>query len=204
MKVVALTGSIGMGKTTTAAMFADLGVPVWDADAAVHRLYAVGGAALGPVLEAFPQAGTQEAGINREALSQAVLNERAALSHLEAIVHPLVAADRQTFLQLASQDGHILAVVDVPLLYETGGDAFVDAVILVTCDQETQRQRVLARPGMTEEKFISILSRQLPDAEKRQRADFIIDTGFGLDHARKQVRDVFAALTQSSQSHPNA
>ena len=194
MKVVALTGSIGMGKSTTAEMFAQLGVPVWDADAAVHRLYAAGCTAVGPVLAAFPDAGSPAGGIDRDALSRQVLGNPDALKRLEAIVHPLVGQDRSNFLARARDDGHLLALVDVPLLFETGGEAHVDQVIVVTCAPEVQRQRVLARPGVTVDKFEAILARQVPDAIKRAKADFVIETDHGLDAAREQVGLVLKAL----------
>lgn len=171
-----LTGSIGMGKSTTAAMFAARGHPVWDADAAVHRLYAAGGTAVSPILAAFPQAAALAGGIDRAALRAAVARDPAALHRLEAIVHPLVAADREASHQAARRAGARIAVYDIPLLFETGGDALMHGVAVVTADPATQRQRVLARPGMTEETFALLLSRQLPDAEKRTRADWIIPT----------------------------
>lgn len=195
MMIVALTGSIGMGKSTTAAMFAALGVPVWDADAAVHRIYGPGGAAVGPVGEAFAGIVGPE-GVDRAALSGRVLGDPDALSRLESIVHPLVGQDRMGFLDKARAAGAPLALVDVPLLFETGGERFVDAVVVVSCDPEIQRRRVLDRPGMTVEKFDAIMSRQTPDAEKRARADFLIDTGAGLDAAREQVAHVHARLLE--------
>jgi dephospho-CoA kinase len=193
MIIAALTGSIGMGKSTTAAMFADRGVPVWDADAAVHRLYARGGAAVALIDQAFPGA-VEDGAVDRTRLSASVLGDPDALKRLEAIIHPLVGQDRAAFLHAARAAGAPLALVDVPLLFETGGDAHVDAVIVVTCDPDQQRARVLARPGMTAEKFAAILARQMPDADKRARADFIVDTGHGLDGAREQVAQVHAAL----------
>jgi dephospho-CoA kinase len=204
MKVVALTGSIGMGKTTTAALFAEEGVPVWDADAAVHRLYGPSGAAVAPILSAFGPVGDGAGGIDRQALSSVVLNDGAALRNLEAIVHPLVAQDRSDFLQEVRAEGHSLALIDVPLLFETGGERQVDHVVLVSCDEATQRARVMARPGMTEARLTAILARQMPDAEKKKRADHIIDTGHGFDHARKQVRDLLPVLraTPSTRQTP--
>ncbi|MFZ1679614.1 MAG: dephospho-CoA kinase [Rhizobiaceae bacterium] len=191
MIVVGLTGSIGMGKTTTARMFADAGIPVHDADAAVHRLY-TGRAA--PLIEAaFP--GTVSAGtVDRARLSAAVVGNEAAMKRLEAIVHPLVRKEEDAFLEAARAAGATMAILDIPLLFETGRDARMDAVIVVTADPQIQRQRVLERPGMTAEKFEAILSRQTPDAEKRRRADFIIDTGQGLDAARNTVADIIARL----------
>jgi len=193
MKVVGLTGSIGMGKSTTSAMFAAAGVPVYDADAAVHALYAPGGAAVGPVVQAFPGV-LRDGAIDREALSAAVIGKPEALRSLEAIVHPLVNRSRAEFFAKAAADGADLVVLDIPLLFETGGDKRVDAVVVVSAPSEVQRERVMARPGMTDEKLSAILARQTPDAEKRERADFVIDTGRGLDAAREQVRQVIAAL----------
>ena len=182
MIVLGLTGSIGMGKSTTAGMFAEAGVPVWDADAAVHRLYAAGGAAVGPVGAAFP--GVVEGGaISRQRLKAILAADPAALARLEAIVHPLVAADRASFLRVQTAP---LVVLDIPLLYETGGEVLCDKVAVVSVPAEVQRQRVLSRPGMTEAAFEALLARQLPDAKKRGRADYIIET-LTLDGARDQV-----------------
>lgn len=197
MKIIALTGSIGMGKSTTAAMFADSGVPVWDADAAVHSLYGVGGAAVEPLRAAFGDVSDDQGGIDRQKLAAAVVGKPEKLAQLETIVHPLVAVDRGNWLADRKAEGRDFVLVDVPLLYETGGDRFVDVVVLVSCDAALQRERVLARPGMTVEKFEAILARQMPDAQKRVRADFIIETGLGLDHARKQVTAVLSALQQT-------
>jgi dephospho-CoA kinase len=194
MKIVALTGSIGMGKSTTTAMFKDLGVPVWDADAAVHRIYATGGDAIGPVSDAFEGVLKDDRSIDRDALAKQVLNNPAALQQLEGIVHPLVGRDRATFLVDAREMGAKLVIVDVPLLFETGGQAHVDGVIVVTCDAALQRSRVLARPGMSVEKFEAILARQRPDSEKRSRADFLITTDESLDDTREQVGKVHQAL----------
>lgn len=191
MKILGLTGSIGMGKSTTAAMFEALGVPVHSADAAVHRLYA-GSAA--PLVEArFP--GTVRDGVvDRAALGSRVLGQPAALADLEAIVHPLVRAEETAFLDAARADGAALAVLDIPLLFETGGEARVDMVLVVTAPPEVQRARVLARPGMTEAKFAGILASQMPDAEKRARADYVIDTGDGMNAARRAVAAIVADL----------
>lgn len=193
MKIVALTGSIGMGKSTTSAMFKDLGVPIWDADAAVHRLYSLGGAAVSPIQALIPEAIGPE-GVDRSILTSKILHDPGILKQIEAIVHPLVGKDRADFLAAARDQGVPLVLVDVPLLFETGGEAYVDAVIVVSCSPEMQRNRVLARPGMTEEKFASILARQTPDEVKRAKSDFVIDTGLGLDAAREQVGKVYAAL----------
>lgn len=193
MKIVALTGSIGMGKSTTSAMFKDLGVPIWDADAAVHRLYAPDGAAIPPLQALIPEAVGPE-GVDRTVLTRKILQDPGLLKQIEAIVHPLVGKDRADFLVAACEQGAPLVMVDVPLLFETGGEAYVDAVIVVSCPPDLQRARVLARPGMTEEKFESILARQTPDEVKRAKSDFVIDTGLGLDAAREQVGKVHAAL----------
>lgn len=196
MKIVALTGSIGMGKSTTSAMFKDLGVPIWDADAAVHRLYAPEGAAIPPIQALIPDAIGQD-GVDRDILTAKILEDPGLLKQIEAIVHPLVGKDRADFLAAARQRGEPLVLVDVPLLFETGGDAYVDAVIVVSCPPDMQRARVLARPGMTMEKFRSILARQTPDEIKRAKSDFVIDTGLGLDAAREQVGKVYSALMGS-------
>ncbi|MBO9710073.1 MAG: dephospho-CoA kinase [Caulobacter sp.] len=193
MIILGLTGSIGMGKSTTAQMFIDEGVPVYDSDAAVHALYAVGGAAVEPVEAAFPGV-VVDGAVDRARLSGHVVGKPEALKRLEAIVHPLVGADRAGFFEKAAEAGADIVVLDVPLLYETGGDRKVDKVVVVSAPADVQRQRVLARPGMDEAKFEAILARQTPDAEKRDRADFVIDTGQGLDHARQQVRDVLTRL----------
>lgn len=191
MIVLGLTGSIGMGKSTTAAMFAAEGIPVNDADAVVHRLYA--GAAAPLIESAFP--GTVVDGkVDRTALGKAVLGDPAALKRLEAIVHPLVRREEQTFLADCRARREALVVLDIPLLFETGRQDAVDRVVVVTADAAIQRERVLARPGMTVEKFEAILARQTPDAEKRRRADYVIDTGKGLDHARAEVRRIIAEL----------
>jgi dephospho-CoA kinase len=194
--VAGLTGSIGMGKSATTAMFAEEGVPVHDADAAVHALYDVGGAAVGPIEAAFPGV-MREGRIDRALLGARVVGDPAALARLEAIVHPLVGAAREAFLDHARKLNAPLAVVDIPLLFETGAEDAFDALIVVTAPADVQRARVLARPGMTAEKFEALLARQTPDAEKRRRADYLIDTGKGLEAARGQVRRLIALLTQS-------
>lgn len=193
MIVLGLTGSIGMGKSTTTALFAEMGALTWNADAAVHRLYAPGGAAVEPVGEAFPGV-VVDGGVDRTRLAEALGRDEAAFRQLEAIVHPLVAAGRRDDLLAAEAAGVKLAVLDIPLLFETGGDRAVDAVVVVTADPEVQAARVLARPGMTRERLDAILARQTPDAEKRARADFIVDTGRGLDAAREQVREIVGTV----------
>jgi dephospho-CoA kinase len=185
-----LTGSIGMGKSTTAGFFRDEGVPVWDADAAVHHLYAPGGAAVAPLAAAFPAA-LRDGGIDRIALKSAIAADAGALARIESIVHPLVAADRAAFLDAARGP---LVVLDIPLLFETGAEAQMDATLLVTAPPEVQRARVLARPGMTEAQFATILSRQMPDRQKRARADHIIET-LGQEAARACVRALIAHIT---------
>lgn len=185
-----LTGGIGMGKSTAAQMFRDLGHPVWDADAAVHDLYAPGGAAVAPVSAAFP--GTlRDGGIDRAALRQALAADPAGFARLEQIVHPLVAADRAEFI--ARHGDAPIVVLDVPLLYETGAQAGMDGVAVVSAPADLQRARVLARPGMTPENFQMILSRQMPDAEKRARADWVIPSD-SLDGARAAIMDICAQI----------
>lgn len=186
-----LTGSIGMGKSTTAALFAQEGIPVWDADAAVHRLYAAGGAAVAPVSELYP--GALKAGaIDRAALKHWIATDMTALGRLESIVHPLVADDRAVFLSQARSD---IVVLDIPLLFEKGTESEMDATLLVTAPATLQRARVMARPGMTEEQFAAILARQMPDAEKRSRATHIIET-LSLDSARACVRALIAHIRE--------
>jgi dephospho-CoA kinase len=194
MKIIGLTGSIGMGKTTTAAMFKALGVPVWDADSAVHRLYGAGGLGVIAVSEAFPTSLTANGFIDRDALAKLVLDNPDQLKRLESIVHPLVGQDRAEFLADARAAKAKIAIVDVPLLFETGGEKYVDKVIVVTCDAALQRQRVLARPGMSEAKFEAILARQTPDAQKRARADYVITTDTGIDDTNKQVATIYDQL----------
>jgi len=201
MILLGLTGSIGMGKSTTTAMFADLGAVVWNADDAVHRLYAPGGAAVEPVGEAFPGVVVNGA-VDRPRLAEALGRDETAFRRLETIVHPLVAEGRAADLEAARAAGTRLAVLDIPLLFETGGDKAVDAVVVVTADAAIQAERVLARPGMTRERFDAILARQMPDVEKRARADFVIDTGRGLDAARADVEAIVATVLDPSWISP--
>ncbi len=187
MIILGLTGSIGMGKSTTAKLFEEAGVPVYDADAAVHKIYE-GEAA--PAIEAAFPATTADGKVDRNKLSAKVVHDPAAMKRLEQIVHPMLGASRQKFLHDAEQSGAPVAVVDIPLLFETGGEKRVDAVVVVTTTPEIQRQRILERDNMTGEKLDALLARQLPDAEKRKRADFVVDTSHGLDPVRARIRDI--------------
>lgn len=190
---LALTGSIGMGKSTTVAMFAARGVPVYDADAAVHKVYARGGEAVAQIEWAFPGVMTDEGSIDRNRLRARVLNDASAMKKLEGIVHPIIGGLQRAFLAKAEADGADIVVLDIPLLFETGGDKRADAVVVVSAPAEVQRARVLAR-GMTESDFEAILGRQLPDSKKRAQADFVINTGLGLEYAEAQVEAILAAL----------
>jgi dephospho-CoA kinase len=189
MIILGLTGSIGMGKSTTAKLFVEAGVPVYDADATVHRIYE--GEAASAIEAAFPGT-TVDGRVDRAKLSAQVVHDAAAMQRLEQIVHPMLRAYHQKFLDDAERSGAPVAVVDVPLLFETGGEKRVDAVVVVTTSPEVQRQRILARENMTGEKLDALLARQLPDAEKRKRADFIVDTSHGLDPVRERIRDVLS------------
>jgi dephospho-CoA kinase len=191
MFVLGLTGSIGMGKSTTARFFAEAGVPVHDADATVHRLYE--GAAV-PVIEAAFPGTTGDRKVDRDKLAKRVLGDAAALERLEAIVHPLVRAAEQAFLASAEAAGASVAVLDIPLLFETGGQDRVDAVVVVSAPADVQRARAFERPGMTENKFNAILAKQTPDEEKRRRADFVVDTSKGFDAARAEVDAILRAV----------
>jgi dephospho-CoA kinase len=193
MIVIGLTGSIGMGKSTTAQMFMAEGVAVYDADAEVRALYAVGGAAVAPIEAAFPGVIRQGA-VDRKLLGDRVLGDPEALNRLNGIVWPLMGAARKGFFELAEARNAEFVVLDIPLLLETGGETNVDTVVVVSATQELQRERVLAREGMTKPKLEAILAAQMPDAEKRRRADFVIDTSQGLEAARRRVREVLAAL----------
>ncbi|MGV2127770.1 dephospho-CoA kinase [Agrobacterium vitis] len=188
---IGLTGSIGMGKTTTADFFRQEGVPVYDADAAVHDLYR--GDAVAPIGAVFPEAVISGV-VDREILSRTLAQNPGKLKQLEAIVHPLVRDKQQDFLEDQELAGADLVVFDIPLLFETGGEKRLDKVVVVSCDADTQRRRVLARPGWSEEKLALVLSRQMPDAEKRARADFVVDTGQGLQAAQTQVKAIVSML----------
>lgn len=190
--LLGLTGSIGMGKSTTAGLFAEAGCPVWDADAAVHRLYAPGGAAVSPIAEMFPEA-IQGGAVNRTALKRIIAANAAALKQIEAVVHPLVGADRAAFL--AGTDAEIV-VLDIPLLFETGGERRVDASVCVHVDADTQRRRVLERGTMDAEQFALIVSKQMPSAEKCARADYTVETDT-LEHARAQVTSIIADIKEN-------
>jgi dephospho-CoA kinase len=191
---LALTGSIGMGKSATAALFASRGVPVYDADAAVHAAYATGGEAVAPLEWAFPGVIRKDGSIDRARLRAKVADDPDAMKKLESIVHPIVGSAQRAFLKKAEQDGADIVVLDIPLLFETGGDQRADAIVVVTSPPDVQRARVLARGQMTEEQFEAILARQTPDSAKRQRADFVINTGFGFPYAEAQVDAILEAL----------
>jgi dephospho-CoA kinase len=193
MVIVGLTGSIGMGKSTTAKLFAEAGVPVYDADATVHRIYQ--GEAAAAIEAAFP--GTTAGGkVDRARLSAKVVHNAEAMRRLEEIVHPMVSAHHRKFLEDAERSGASVAVVDVPLLFETGGEKRVDAVVVVTTSPKIQRQRILSRDNMTDAKFNAILARQMPDEEKRARADFVVDTSHGLDPVRAQIQDILKQVAK--------
>jgi len=191
--VLCLTGSLGMGKSATAKLFAEAGVPVHDSDAVVHELYE--GDAVAAIERAFPGS-TAHGKVDRKKLGAMVLNDAAALVRLEAIVHPLVGAARQQFIADAQARGDPVVVIDIPLLFEIGGEQRCDAVVVVSAPPEMQRARAFERSGMTEEKFAAILARQVPDVEKRRRADFIVDTSRGFGHARAQVQDILRAVAK--------
>jgi dephospho-CoA kinase len=196
MLILGLTGSIGMGKSTTAKLFAEAGVPVYDADAAVHKIYE-GEAA--PAIEAAFPGTTVDGKVDRARLSAQVVHNPAAMKQLEQIVHPMLGASRKKFFEEAEAAGAPVVVVDVPLLFETGGEKRVDAVVVVTTTPEMQRERVLARGTMDDAKLDAILARQLPDAEKRKRADFVVDTSDGLDPVRTRIKDILAEVVKMPQ-----
>ena len=193
MYLIGLTGSIGMGKTQTSSLFEEEGVPRYDADAAVHALYEIGGAAAEPISKIFPDA-LREGAVDRAALSQIVLKDAAKLAALEKIVHPLVGATQVDFLNAQISAGATHVLLDIPLLFETGGHEFVDCVVVVSAPADIQRARVLARPDMTEEKFDDILAKQVPDSDKRAAADFIVDSSVSVQDAHRQVKEILAAL----------
>jgi len=195
--ILCLTGSLGMGKSKTAQFFAEAGVPVHDADAVVHALYA--GEAAPAIESAFPGA-TVDGKVDRAKLAAMVLGDAAALARLEAIVHPLVARARDQFLVEAQASGAPVVVLDIPLLFETGGEGGCDAVVVVSAPPDMQRRRAFDRPGMTEQKFAALLAKQMPDAEKRRRADFIVDSSQSFEHARAQVRDILQAVARMRES----
>ena len=196
--VIGLTGSIAMGKSETANLFAAEGVKVHDADAVIGALYGKGGAAVPVIAQAFPQA-VQNGAVDRAALSAAVAGDPAALAKLEQLVHPLVAAERRAFLKQSAQDDIVL--LDIPLLLETGLEGEIDALVVASAPAAVQRARALSRPGMTEEKFAGLLARQLPDVDKRAKAHFVVVTDQGLDHARSQVRMILATIRETIQKH---
>lgn len=199
MLILGLTGSIGMGKSTTAKLFAEAGVPVYDADATVHKVYESEAA---PAIEAAFPGTTVNGKVDRARLSAKVVHDAAAIRRLEEIVHPMLRAYHQRFLDEAERSGAPVAVVDVPLLFETGGDKRVDAVVVVTTSPEIQRDRILARGTMTEEALDALLARQMPDAEKRGRADFLVDTSHGLDPVRAEIRDILDKVVRMPRRRP--
>ncbi len=201
MIIVGLTGSIGMGKTTTATLFADEGVPVNDADQVVHDLYRSD--AVEPIRAMFPDV-IVDGVVDRKKLSENLAKNPAKFADLEAVVHPLVRAREKAFLDEQRALGKKVVVLDIPLLFETGADRRVDKIVVVSCEPDVQRQRVLSRPGMTPEKFELILSRQTPDAEKRARADYVIDTGHGIDMARSQVKTLLKELGEQAERAKDA
>lgn len=194
MKIVGLTGSIGMGKSATARMFREAGIPVFDSDACVHVLYDAGGAAVEPVETAFPGTRGEDGSIDRDRLSAALREDPGGFERLEAIVHPLVAEARRQFIDAAEQAGADIVILDVPLLFETGGHLHVDAVVAVHAPRDVRRERVLQRPGMTDAKLDAIIARQTPDSVKLEKADYIVETSGGFDDARRQVVEIIAAL----------
>ena len=198
--VIGLTGSIAMGKSETARLFAAEGVPVHDADAVTHKLYGKGGAAVEKIAEAFPGA-VKHGAVDRVALSGLVAGDAAALQKLESLVHPLVMQDRDDFLAQAAASGAQIVVLDIPLLLETGAEEGIDALVVVSAPASVQRERALKRPGMTEEKFNALLARQMPDVDKRAKAHFVIVTDQGVEHARSQVKMVLSVIREKIQNH---
>lgn len=196
--IIGLTGSIGMGKSETAKLFARLGVPVHDADATVHALYDKGGLAVDAIAAEFPDA-IRNGAVDRATLAKRVTGDEAAMKRLEALVHPLVVREREEFLAAAAKGGAHLVVFDIPLLFETGREKEVDVVVVTSAPHHVQRERVLARPAMTPERFDAIHARQVPDAEKRAKADFVVETDKGLDHAFERVKEIMAELSRRAQ-----
>jgi dephospho-CoA kinase len=190
--LLGLTGSIGMGKSTTSAMFREKGIPVWDADATVHRLYSAGGVAVSGIFEICPEA-VRSGAVDRNVLSRCIAEDPGMLDQIEAIVHPLTAIDRNRFIAEAEKRGDRLVVLDIPLLFETGADRLVDAIVVVSAPPEVQRKRVLDRPGMTEDKLKNILARQLPDEEKRRKANYVIET-LNLDQTHRDVQNLIDTI----------
>jgi len=193
MILIGLTGSIGMGKSTVGQMFVDLGAALWDADAAVHELYDVGGAGVGPIGKLFPSA-IVDGAIDRACLSKLVLNDQAAMAALEAIIHPLVGDHRMAFIEVAAKQNIEIVILDIPLLLEGGSASFFHSVVVVSAPADMQRERVMARPGMSEAKFDAILSKQMPDSIKRTYADFIVNTGQSLAETKLEVVEIWTAL----------
>lgn len=203
MITIGLTGSIGMGKSTTALMFAEAGAMVWDADDAVHRLYAAGGEGAAAIAKIVPEAITEGA-VDRIKLRAAIMADAALLKQIEAVIHPLVAKDRAAALSRARAKGKHVAVLDIPLIFETGATDAFDAIVVASAPPDLQRERVLARPNMTEAAFEAILEKQVPDAEKRAKADFVVDTGGGMEDARAQVAEIMKWAEQRLQESDNA
>jgi dephospho-CoA kinase len=201
MITIGLTGSIGMGKSTTAAMFAEEGAPVYDADAEVHKLQAKGGAAVDAIEAAFPGV-VKDGAVDRQTLGERVFGYPEALNRLNGIIYPMLGSGRAAFFAAAEARGCDMVVLDIPKLFETGGEARMDAVVVVSAPEAVQRERVLARPGYSQARLDAILANQMPDAEKRARADFVIDTGQGFEHAREQVRQVIAAIRAGDFKQP--
>ncbi|MEL7465579.1 MAG: dephospho-CoA kinase [Pseudomonadota bacterium] len=197
MITIGLTGSIGMGKSTTARVFAEAGAYLWDADAAVHRLYGEGGAGA-RAIEALAPAAVSDGAVDRAALRDAIIADQTLLKKVEAAIHPLVAADRAEALTRASADGYEVAVLDIPLIFETGAEDAFDHIVVVSAPADIQRARVLERPGMSNEAFEAILAKQVPDAKKRARADFIVETGDGMEAARTQVAAIMEQVREAS------
>ena len=193
MLLVGLTGSIGMGKSKSAELFEAEGLPVYDADASVHALYEKGGAAVAPLADFFPEA-IQDGAVDRTILGQLVLNDSEKLKKLESIVHPLAGQIQKEFLELQEASGKQAVILDIPLLLEKNADGLVDVVVVVSTNPEVQKKRVLERPGMTEEKFLSILNKQMPDAEKREKADFVVDSTISVADAHQQIKDIIEKL----------